>query len=499
MSKKQLIFRQSCITLFILLITTALAFVMRSYSVRTENILLIYIGAVLFINIETKNLWIALVSVLICIIIFNFFFIEPYFTFIIADPNYWISIIIFCLVTLVVNTLTSSLQKQVQLSAQSEQRNELLNNINISLMNAHEYSNIIQIMYESLSIYLKRETLLFVRTEDKEILYPDSIEIDLHIEKVNWCIKHQTTCGNNCLVFPDSKFLYIPLKMSQKTGISGVFALKVDDKSLSKSDSLFLDAALASMIIACDRKTTSVQKEKATLQIEKEKFKSALLRSISHDIRTPLTSICTGSSILIDSYDDIPSDERKKILSDINSESMYLAEFVTNLLNMTKIEANRLVVEKQKELVDDILTEVYQRVKRHLGDHLLKLPKNDSLLFVDADRQLLVQVLVNLVGNAIIHTKDNSIVRIEYACSNNEIEFSVIDNGGGIDPKRLDTLFDEPTLIKPGRGDKFRGSGLGLSISKAIVQAHGGKISVKNNDENGSTFTFTLPYEEEGV
>ncbi|MFH0993192.1 MAG: DUF4118 domain-containing protein, partial [bacterium] len=419
MNKKHSLLRQFLVTVIILSVTTALAFVMRSYSIRTENILLIYIGAVLFINIETKSLWIGILSALICVMIFNFFFIEPYFTFIIADPNYWISITLFCLVTLAVNALTSSLQKQVELSSQSEERSELLNNINVALMNVHEYSDIVQIMYTALSTYLKREIILFARVDDGGITFPKTAELELHHEKIDWCIKHQTTCGHQCLKFPDAKFIYIPLKNSQKTGVSGVFALKIDVIPLSRSDSLFIDAALASMVIACDRKTTSVQKEKATLQIEKEKFKSALLRSLSHDIRTPLTSICTGSSILIDGYEEISADERRKILVDINSESMYLADFVTNLLNMTKIEANRLVVEKQKELVDDILAEAYQRVKRHLGDHRLMLPKNDSLLFVNADRQLLVQVLVNLIGNAIVHTRENTLIRVEYSCKNN--------------------------------------------------------------------------------
>ncbi len=491
-----LLAKHSLETFAILAVATGLAFVMRHYSIRTENILLIYIGAVLFVNIETRKLWIGMIAALICVILFNFLFVEPYYTFVIADPNYWISIVIFSFVTITVNTLTSNLQKQIELSLESEKRTELLNRINTQLLNAHSFEEIGSYVQGALADYLKRETILVLKSVDSEFVFPKNSDLVIHREKVDWCVSHHVVCGKDKLTFSDSHFLYFPLKIIGERDYSGVLSLWADGSILSTSDLAFIDAAFASFAIACDRETTSMQKEKANLQVEKEKFKSSLLRSISHDIRTPLTSISTGSSILLDDFDNISSEDRRKMLLDINNESLYLADFVNNLLNMTKIDANKLTVDKHKELIDDILAETYQHVQKRLGTHRLIMPKNVKVLFIDVDRQLIIQVFINLIDNAIVHTPENTKIQITYECMANRIYFHVIDNGGGISPARLEHLFDELQSVKAGKADEHRGTGLGLSISRAIVRAHGGELISENNDMGGATFTFDLPFQE---
>jgi two-component system sensor histidine kinase KdpD len=252
------------------------------------------------------------------------------------------------------------------------------------------------------------------------------------------------------------------------------------------------------LTLSLEREVLGMQKEQSVLQIEKEKFKSSLLSSISHDLRTPLTGLTTGSSYLIDNYDSLSDIERINLLTEFNSEILYLSEFVNNLLNLTRIDSNKLVISRKPEIIEDLLSETVTRVIRRVGKHKLTIKSQTAVLFVDCDSQLLMQVLVNLLDNAIKHTREDSQITIEYFVKNNKVFFVIADDGGGIPEEKLSRFFCDDPFDKVGHPDKSNGSGLGLTIAQAIVQAHGGTIRAYNNENGGSTFVFNIPYREEG-
>jgi two-component system sensor histidine kinase KdpD len=187
---------------------------------------------------------------------------------------------------------------------------------------------------------------------------------------------------------------------------------------------------------------------------------------------------------------------KKNLLLDINNETSRLSDFVENLLNMTRLNANQLVLHLKNELVEDIMTDVYHRVQNRLGLHQLFIEQNEDMDYVYTDAPLLIQVLTNLVDNAIRHTKEDATITMSYSKTTEGIEFKVSDNGGGIVQSDLSKIFTDFVSIETGKGDKTRGFGLGLSICQAIVKAHGGTIRALNNELGGATFLFALPAEK---
>lgn len=497
MKKNPSLVKDGLLAILILGVATGLSFSMRHFDIRTENILLIYAAAVLFIEIETKRLGIAVLSALACLLMFDFFFIEPYYTLRISDPSYWISIAVFFLVTLTASTLTSNLARQIDIAGRGERRSVLLNRMNTALLNADSFPAIVKILQETLREHLGRAALVTLSYGEETVFGPETADREFHREKIDWTLAHRTPCGAGHLYFPESRFLYLPLAGRRDAPFAGTVILEIGDRPLAKADESFVETAMASLLLACDRRVNSLEREKASLQVEREKLKSSLLRSLSHDIRTPLTSISTGASLLMDNFEEILPEERRKMLSDINAEALFLSDFVTNLLLMTNIDAGHLEIEKHRELLEEVFSEIGRRVENQLGSHVLSFSETREDDFVEADRQLLLQVFLNLVGNAIAHTRPDSRIRVEAELKADRVVFRVSDNGGGIDPKRLPALFEEWSVAKSGKADRHRGMGIGLSIAKAIVCAHGGDIDAANNAEGGATFTFWLPRKRE--
>ena len=226
--------------------------------------------------------------------------------------------------------------------------------------------------------------------------------------------------------------------------------------------------------------------------MENEKFKTSLLRGLSHDIRTPLTVIQSGSNLLSESFDDIDNETKKELIQDIYDESCDLSSFVENLLDMTRLDNENVQLVKVTEAVEDVLFSVHEKVKRRLNDKELTIRNTEERLNVYADTRLLTQVLVNLVDNAIVHTKEHTHIWLSYRKAEEGIEFCVEDDGGGIEEEKLPYIFDNFYSISENQ-DRKRTHGLGLSICKAIVEAHGGKIWAGNNEKGGTTFRFLIP------
>jgi two-component system sensor histidine kinase KdpD len=484
----------------ILLITTGLSFLVDEFGFRVDTILLLYVAGILLINLATRSLSFGMISSVISVLIFNFFFIEPRYTLMISDPNYYMSIAIFFVVAFIINTLSSRLQKQMIASTLNESRINTLYEMSKTLLNLHSIDEIAKYEAELLQKYFGRRTAILLQMGKKTQPFGDSLLFpwESHETELEWCSRHFSVCGHGEEQFPELTVKLFPFKIKSAKQATGLIVIDCGSAPLSKEEQYFIEMNTRHLMLSLEREVLATQKELSALQIEKEKIKSSLLSSISHDLRTPLTGLSTGSSYLIDNYDAISDGERKNLLADFNNETLYLAEFVENLLNLTRIDSNKLVVSKKPEIIEDLLSEILTRIRGRLGKHKMTVKSPDAVLFVDCDSQLLMQVLINLIDNAIRHTREDCQITIGYYVKNNKAVFEISDDGGGIPEEKISRLFRKDPFDQFENADKSKGSGLGLTITQAIVEAHGGTIHAFNNEAGGATFVFNIPYREEG-
>lgn len=243
--------------------------------------------------------------------------------------------------------------------------------------------------------------------------------------------------------------------------------------------------------------TTQIKKqEKIRLEVEREKMRANLLRAVSHDIRTPLTSMMGAASVLSDNYEDLTDEKRKEFARNMKSEAQWLIRIVENLLSITRIEngdkGTQLV--KEEELVEEIVSSAVLKFKKCFPDMEVSVRMPEELLLVPMDGILIEQVLVNLLENAVLHGKTTSKVEIRVEDQENRVLFSVEDNGGGIREAVLPHIFDGSMQSESGKeSDSKRNMGIGLSVCMTIVKAHKGSMRAENRKSGGARFMFWLP------
>lgn len=237
-------------------------------------------------------------------------------------------------------------------------------------------------------------------------------------------------------------------------------------------------------------------REEAALRAERERLRTNLLRSISHDLRTPLTTISGNASNLLTNGDALDDATRTQLCSDIYDDSIWLTNLVENLLAATRIEDDRMNLRLTTEVLGDIIDNAIAHVRRKLGNHKLVAVSPSELLLVKADAGLIVQVIVNIIDNAVKYTPDGSTITISTGQDGSFACVRIADDGPGIPDGEKGQVFDEFYCGGNHVEDSRRGIGLGLYLSRAIVEAHDGQIFVTDKQPHGSVFNFTLPLEK---
>jgi len=243
------------------------------------------------------------------------------------------------------------------------------------------------------------------------------------------------------------------------------------------------------------RELVRVREEQQETQraMEREELRSTLLRSVAHDLRSPLTALAGTSRMLEDDYDRFSDEERRRFISDLSEEILWLTSKVENILNKTMIDEKNLILHREDEAVDDIVGEAVSRMSRLMRGRRFTVELPDEVVMAPMDGNLIVQVLINLLSNAVRHTPPESEITLCAEKEGDWVAFTVSDTGNGIDPAIRDTLFDRFVTLDTDSADRRRGIGLGLAICKAIVEAHGGEITARENEPHGAVFRFTLP------
>ena len=212
-------------------------------------------------------------------------------------------------------------------------------------------------------------------------------------------------------------------------------------------------------------------------------------------MRSPLTALTGASALLSDEFDRLPEAERKKLASDISDEMIWLTNLVENILNMTRIGENQLVLHKEHEVVDDVVNQAVSHMSRIIQNRPFDVSLPEEVISVEMDGKLIVQVIINLLDNAIKHTPPCSGIALKASVTDNSAVFEVSDKGAGLDEEAMNVLFKGRAEPKNYVVDARRGMGMGLVICRAIVEAHGGKIWAENIEGGGAKFAFSLPAE----
>ena len=233
------------------------------------------------------------------------------------------------------------------------------------------------------------------------------------------------------------------------------------------------------------------ERERKLNEAEKERIRANLLRAISHDLRTPLTSIIGSSASYIENHDQLDSDEKLDLLTTIHDDSNWLLNMVENLLSVTRIQDDGHKVSKEPELVEEVVSEAIDRLEKRLPKACINVSAPDEILLLPMDFLLIEQVLINLLENALVHSESTQPVELIITNDGPTVTFHVIDHGKGIETSALPDIFSGK-YDSSHASDTKRGMGIGLSICRTIVQAHGGTITAHNH-ENGAEFAFSLP------
>ena len=448
-------------------------------NIRNENIFLIFLLGVAIGVVETNSFYLGIILSILFVLSFNFFFTEPIYTLKMYDTNYYISFALFIIVAFICSSLTRRLQKQIEISEYNKELSTKLYKIAHGFLNLAGFREICLYAEKNLTKLLNKKSKIILKSF-KNIKPEEKKYLELITEGFY----------DKNIFTPDKQKIY-PLKSKEE--FFGILIIDCSEGNIDSKENLLVDTIISQTVITLEREFLNLANEEKNINIEREKLKTSLLRGISHDLRTPLTGIAGGAGFLSLNFSEIDKDTACSILKDIENDAIWLSEMVENLLNMTKIQDGKLTINKKKEVVDDIISEAVSKVIKRKEEHQVIIHKTDDILLVPMEGKLIIQVLVNLLDNAFKHSHPHSTVTLDIVDSKEKVIFRISDNDGGIKENDMDKIFENFYSANKEISDKKRGIGLGLSICKAIVNAHGGEIKAFNNNEGGATFEFTLP------
>lgn len=491
------------ILLMILAVATAIGTVFRVFEFTEANIITVYILAVLLISLFTKSYFCSVVSSLLGVLLFNFFFTEPRLTFHAYAHGYPFTFFIMLIASLITGTLAGRLKNHAKQSAQAAFRTKVLFDTNQLLHKAVDENEIISITATQLMKLLNRDIIAYTEINGKL----SKGQVFLHSSAANhsffsssergiaeWVFENKKRAGADTNTFPNANSLYLAIRINQK--VYGVFGIAINHTHLDSFENSVLLSILGECALAIENARNAKAKEEAALFAQKEQLRANLLRAISHDLRTPLTSISGNASNLISNSLKLDEETKTQMYHDIYDDSQWLISLVENLLSITRLEEGRLNFNMTTELVNDVIEEALKHVNHKSATHNIIVDDQEDLLLAKMDAKLILQVIINIVDNAIKYTPVGSTIVLHAEKKDHMVYVSIADDGEGIPDENKSRVFEMFYTGTNKIADSRRSLGLGLSLCKSIIDAHGGELTLSDNHPHGSVFTFSLPSEE---
>ena len=500
--QKENMFQDAAATVIIMVVATMIAYLFYYLDFSDANIIMVYLLGVIFTALMTKRRMYSVIYSLTSVFVFNFFFIEPVMTFSVNDTEYIVTFVIMFLTAFLSSSLTEKVKINAREAAKKSYRTEILLDINQKLQKAMDPKDIIKNTAEQLGKLLEKNIYFFPgNPEYYKVPYVYKIHEDVQdimsskeLGVAEWTFKNNKHAGFSTTTLPGARCLYLAVRNSEK--VFAVVGIDMEEKAIPAFEKDIMSAILNECSLALEKADLIAEQKEAAVKLQQEQLRANLLRSISHDLRTPLTSISGNAGVLLGNEDKIDPEQKKKIYMDIYDDSMWLINLVENLLSVTRIENGTMNLNLQPELLDDVITEALKHINRKGSLHNITVHQEDDLFMAKMDAKLMIQVIINLVDNAIKYTQEGSEIRISTKKRKDEIVVEVADNGTGIPSEQKEKLFDMFYTVNSPIVDGRRGMGLGLALCKSIINAHGGKINIYDNVPTGTIFRFTLKAEE---
>ncbi len=481
---------------------TLLSFAFYRFGFTDANIIMVYILGVLLTSIATSHQIYSLVSSIASVFIFNFFFTTPRFSLTAYETGYPITFVVMFLTAYITGTFAMRYKEQASQSAKLAYRTRILLDTDRLLAKAGNKEEIMRAAAQQIRKLLGRNVVMFENVggdlSAPQLYVTDSVppfyDVQKEMETARWVLKNNHAAGAATDTFSDSGYMYLALRVNER--VYGVVGIQIEHDPPDASEQGILLSMLGECALAMENEKNVREKEAAAVLARSEQLRANLLRTISHDLRTPLTTISGNASNLLSNGDSFDEEAKRQIYSDIYDDSMWLINLVENLLYATRIEEGRMTLNTSTELLSDLVEEAVRHVGRKAGEHRFSVFHEEDLLLVRADARLIVQVIVNIVDNAVKYTMPDSSITIVTKQEADMAKIRIADNGEGIPDEEKVKVFEKFYCGMNKIADNRRSLGLGLYLCKAIVEAHGGTICVTDNQPRGSVFCFTLPLEE---
>ena len=497
-------FRELLLTLGILTAATAIGWLFLRLGFTDANIITLYLLGVLFTSVLTSGYTCGILASILSVILFNYFLTEPHLSLLAYGSGYPVTFVIMLGASILTGTLAAKLKAHAQLSTHDAFRTKLLFDTNQQLQKAQSKEDAYQTTAVQLQRLLERDILVYPAENGQlgtGLFYAADGSPACSVppaqqerEVVEWTWQNRKRAGATTAQFPRAKYLYLAIRTQQQA--YGVIGISVAGKPLDAFESSITLSILGECALTLDNLRNAREKEEAAVLAKNEQLRANLLRSISHDLRTPLTSISGNADTLLHSYNVLDEQTRKQIFTDIYDDAQWLTGLVENLLSVTKIADGSVKLRLSDQVVDDIVSEALRHIDRRSAEHHITVDCGDEPLLVRVDAGLIVQVLINLVNNAVKYTPAGSNIRITAIPRENMAEICVSDNGPGIPDELKERVFEMFFTGGNPIGDSRRSLGLGLTLCQAIIHAHNGEMTLKENSPHGCIFSFTVPLSE---
>ena len=495
--------KECFLTVLIFVICTFIGLVFQKFHFSEANVVTIYILGVLLTSILTDGYLCSVAGSVMSVFLFCFFLTEPRMSFQTYAVGYPVTFVIMLISSVLTGTLAAKLKTHARLSAQLAFRTQILFDTDRLLQKARSQKEMLEITCTQLARLFDRSIVAYAavngrlaeghlfsekeKAEDQSYLTLDEQQI------ARWVYTNKKRAGATTHYYKNSKCLYLAICIGDQ--VYGVVGVPAQKDVLDSFEYSILLSVLNECALAMDNARNAEEKEKNAVIAKNEQLRADLLRAISHDLRTPLCSISGNADMLLGNGKYLDEGTRRQIYTDIYDDAEWLTGVVENLLSITRLNDGRLKFKFTNQLMDEVIAEALRHISRKHDDYKI-ITECEDLLLARMDVRLIIQVLVNLVDNAIKYTPSGSTITIRALKKNEKAWISVEDNGPGISDEIKPHIFEMFFTGGNNIADSQRSLGLGLALCQSIVEAHGGKMELEDNDPHGCIFSFALPLSE---
>ena len=503
---------QIVITVVVLAIATAMNYIVVSLYEKTTNVSGVFLLSIIIVSTLTGSYFWGILSSVYSVVATNFFFMYPYFAFEFSLAGYPLTFLVMSTTSILTCALTVNMHNQRDRAKRREKMAYLMNEMDRKLLRADTKEEIIVLLMEHLHIQTERP-VLYLERPGEEFIFLEELEITEESFEIlerqiieekylpeyyrNACraLEEKRIINDDLDPVKGDGVLCMPVMWQNK--VFGAASIILGEDALNDEIEEYAQAIINHFAIAFDHQELREVQQQILMEKQEEQLRGSLLRSISHDLRTPLTGILGASGSILENGDRMQLELRQKLLQDINEEAHWLLRMIENVLSVTKIGNHNTKLKKMLEPLEEVIADSVARCKKYYPDLKIEIHQPDDLIMIPMDPVLIRQVLTNLIDNAHRHGKSSEKIELSVIQRQGYVAVSVQDYGPGMSQEDLQHVFRGLGRRKQQEGDGSRGLGLGVSICKTIVEAHDGQLLAESAAGKGLKVTVCLPVEGE--